>query len=1076
MKPFFLFYSTILFFRFGLIKCLTDVQLGFLFTQRSDYFDSNVGFIQSAGVVPIALEKIRNLSLLPNLNLSFYWRFDNCIEAKASGESLELSKLVNVSVLFGPSCSQSVIRSSLVTQQFNTPIFPWGMVSASQIYNRNRFPNVFTVVSTFYSLSYAVIDLMKTFNWTTYTYLIASAEAKRCNAMHTDFATVIAQYYPKGQETYALITKNPPTEQNYVDFIKNSKALSRVIISCFDEDKWKRDFLLSMYDNGLNNSEWVHINMDLKKAGFQTNYNDGSDNSVPFYKDVYGVNDGRDNDALKMAKMMLNVDSSREVMLTQNVTNIVINNIKKWPFYCNDCNTTGISSISAYSSLLYDSLLVWAELMNHSITTYGEQETLANYSLLKSGCNRTFKGLLETFRYDADCIKLPLLQLRGLNKNGEPIAYINYTFTAVLAFNKLVANEDYESTIFANWDNQIPLNKPLCGYNGNSCPEDFFKDYLGVAVAIIVVIVLAVIFIVICTIYTIYRVRRNDIEELSKWKIPFIRLERPKDENIEVNQSLYSFSSGKTSKSSRATLNTRQDTTHFMYLYYDGQSVVGQKHNVKFFDTKENMKELTKILLMDHQNINKFFGMSIDGSIPLSIWGYCKRRSLFDILQTDNSMFDTFFLMCLIRDTVEGTHFIHNSFLNFHGQLTSKNCLISDRWQVKISNFNLKSLREREKLDVNDKLWMAPEHLRNDDSVSSQEGDIYSLGIIFSEIITKGSPWDLENRDESVQELIYLIKRGSFPLIRPEIEPYNGMEINPAMITLVKDCWNEKPDDRPSIKQIRSIVNAFKDKRSSNLMDHVFRILEEYAQTLRDEVNERTKELVEEQKKIDVLLNKMLPTSVASKLKLGKAIEPEDFDSVTIFFADVVKFTLLSSKCSPLQVITLVNDLYTMFDNIIESLDVYKVETIGDGYLCVSGLPIRNGNKHGWEIAMLSLRFMDSAHKFKIPFLPEEKVSLRIGCNTGPCVTSVVGLSMPRYCLFGDTVNTASRMESNGRPGRIHMTEACFNLLTELGGFALECRGEVIIKGKGVMTTYWLNGLAESNPDYIHYDITTHND
>ncbi|VDM82481.1 unnamed protein product [Strongylus vulgaris] len=91
------------------------------------------------------------------------------------------------------------------------------------------------------------------------------------------------------------------------------------------------------------------------------------------------------------------------------------------------------------------------------------------------------------------------------------------------------------------------------------------------------------------------------------------------------------------------------------------------------------------------------------------------------------------------------------------------------------------------------------------------------------------------------------------------------------------------------------------------------------------------------------------------------------------------------------------------------------VETIGDGYLCVSGLPHRNGQEHIKEICSMSLAFMKSLNNFKIPHLPQERINLRIGAHTGSVVAGVVGLTMPRYCLFGDTVNTASRMESNGK-------------------------------------------------------------
>ncbi|KAK6751853.1 hypothetical protein RB195_003338 [Necator americanus] len=167
-----------------------------------------------------------------------------------------------------------------------------------------------------------------------------------------------------------------------------------------------------------------------------------------------------------------------------------------------------------------------------------------------------------------------------------------------------------------------------------------------------------------------------------------------------------------------------------------------------------------------------------------------------------------------------------------------------------------------------------------------------------------------------------------------------------------------------------------------NLMDHMFNMLEECTRTLELDVEERTKQLQEEKKKADILLGKMLPRQVADRLKLGQTVEPEGFNCVTVFFSDVVKFTQLAAKCSAFQVVSLLNDLYGGFDSIIEEHCVYKVESIGDGYLCVSGLPTRNGDTHIKEIAELSLSFMEFADEFRFSPLPRERILLRIGMNT----------------------------------------------------------------------------------------------
>eukprot|EP00126_Sphaerothecum_destruens_P015541 Sdes_comp9559_c0_seq2m1035 len=204
----------------------------------------------------------------------------------------------------------------------------------------------------------------------------------------------------------------------------------------------------------------------------------------------------------------------------------------------------------------------------------------------------------------------------------------------------------------------------------------------------------------------------------------------------------------------------------------------------------------------------------------------------------------------------------------------------------------------------------------------------------------------------------------------------------------------------------------------------------------------------------------MLPRKVADILKRGNAVSAESFDSSTIFFSDIVGFTTIAAQGTPMDVVTLLNELYTCFDDIIDNHDVYKVETIGDAYMCVSGIPIRNENRHAGEISSLALNLLNAVTTFKIPHLKDTQLQLRIGIHSGPAVAGVVGLKMPRYCLFGDTVNTASRMESGGLALRIHVSQATYDLLQILTGYTLVERGKITLKGKGEMTTYWLTGKA----------------
>ncbi|XP_077313864.1 atrial natriuretic peptide receptor 1-like [Lithobates pipiens] len=154
----------------------------------------------------------------------------------------------------------------------------------------------------------------------------------------------------------------------------------------------------------------------------------------------------------------------------------------------------------------------------------------------------------------------------------------------------------------------------------------------------------------------------------------------------------------------------------------------------------------------------------------------------------------------------------------------------------------------------------------------------------------------------------------------------------------------------------------------------------------------------------------------------------------------------------------MLNNLYVCFDTRIESFNVYKVETIGDAYMVVSGLPERSNDKHADEIAKMSLDLVAAVRQVIIPHMPNERLQLRAGIHTGPCVAGVVGHKMPRYCLFGDTVNTASRMESTSLPQKIHISSATYQELIIDNAYEIEPRGEIEVKGKGKMKTYWLLG------------------
>ncbi|XP_055371528.1 uncharacterized protein LOC129605660 [Condylostylus longicornis] len=237
---------------------------------------------------------------------------------------------------------------------------------------------------------------------------------------------------------------------------------------------------------------------------------------------------------------------------------------------------------------------------------------------------------------------------------------------------------------------------------------------------------------------------------------------------------------------------------------------------------------------------------------------------------------------------------------------------------------------------------------------------------------------------------------------------------------------------------------------------------------------QKAKELKREKRKSDSLLFQMLPPSVATQLKQTQQVPAECYEAATIYFSDIVGFTEIAAECTPLEVVTFLNSIYKVFDERIECYDVYKVETIGDSYMVASGLPVKNGNKHVTEIATMALDLLDASSLFKIPRRNSETLQIRCGAHTGPVVAGIVGTKMPRYCLFGDTVNTASRMESTGESQKIHITEEMNEALMRVGGYKTEHRGLIDVKGKGLMSTYWLT--CKDGPVTVREEISWYAD
>ncbi|XP_034230104.1 receptor-type guanylate cyclase Gyc76C [Thrips palmi] len=664
---------------------------------------------------------------------------------------------------------------------------------------------------------------------------------------------------------------------------------------------------------------------------------------------------------------------------------------------------------------------------------------------------------------------------------------------------------------------QPPVAEPVCGFRGERCIRHTGEIAGGVAGSLLLLTLIAGL--------VVYRNWRYEQElDSLLWKVDFREIkmadastpgangaangvanghvqlngqaERVKDKQADAPDGHQNHSPQPPLRTSQVSLSSNPDADfRYSCIYttvgvYRGRVLAVKKLGKTSIDiTRAVKKELKLMRDLRHDNLNAFIGACVDPPNVCIVTEYCTRGSLKDILENEDVKLDNMFIASLVGDILRGMIFLHDSPLRFHGNLKSSNCLVDSRWVVKVADFGLHELKRGaddaggatllQQLQLHHLhrannnhdqdtpckcdglLYRAPELLRAALAAprGSQKGDVFAFGVVLYEIQGRHGPYgDCALAVDEVLRRVLHPEPGQ-PPYRP---PLDSLENSFDFVReCLQECWAEDPELRPDLKAVRARLRPLRKGMKPNIFDNMIAMMEKYANNLEVLVDERTDQLQQEKRKTEALLYEMLPRCVADQLKRGQKVQAESFDSVTIYFSDIVGFTAMSAQSTPLQVVDFLNDLYTCFDSTIGHFDVYKVETIGDAYMVVSGLPVRNGDAHAAEVASMSLQLLEAVKTFRIRHRPGDALQLRIGIHSGPVCAGVVGLKMPRYCLFGDTVNTASRMESNGLPLRIHCSAECAALLQRIGGYELADRGLVRIKGKGDVRTYWLLGESE---------------
>ncbi|KAL4617579.1 Atrial natriuretic peptide receptor 2-like [Arapaima gigas] len=972
-------------------------------------------------------------------------------EDQGSGCSETRAQIIAVDTLynkpdafFGPGCVYSVASVGRFATHWKLPLITAG----APAYGFDLKTEYRTVVRTGPSttkLGEFAFYLHSHFNWTSRAVLV-----------FLDLKTDDRPYYFISEGIYTFLAQENitveaqpyggPESVNYNEIIAHIKDNGRIVYICGPLDTF-HNIMKHFQSEGLNPEDYAFFYLDM--------FGESLRNSS--YKPWLNANENYRTDPIKLFQSVFVITyrepDNPEYTAFQQELHLRAKQdfgVKLEP-----------SLVDFIAGCFYDGFMLYALALNETLAEGGSQND--GIAITKKMQNRKFwgvTGLVSTDKNNDRNTDFTLWAMTN-HKTGQYGVVAHYNGT-----NKEII---WSQTETIQWPKgRPPLDNPICAFSLDhpSCNE----NHLPVLGIVAVGSGLALIIFGISS-FLIYRKLKLEKELAGMlWRI------RWEDLQFESPNKYHKRAGSRLTLSQRGSSYGSLISAHGKHQlfaktgYFKGNLVAIKHVNKKRIElTRQVLFELKHMRDVQFNHLTRFIGACIDAPNICIVTEYCPRGSLQDILENDSINLDWMFRYSLINDIVKGMNFLHNSYIGSHGNLKSSNCVVDSRFVLKITDYGLASFRSSGENEDSHalyakKLWTAPELLIYDrpPPQGTQKGDVYSFGIILQEIALRNGPFYVEGMDLSPKEIVQKVRNGQRPYFRPTVDTSCHCE---ELAVLMESCWAEDPAERPDFSHIKIYITKLNKEGSTSILNNLLSRMEQYANNLENLVEERTQAYLEEKRKAENLLYQILPHSVAEQLKRGETVQAEAFDSVTIYFSDIVGFTSLSAESTPLQVVNLLNDLYTCFDAIIDNFDVYKVETIGDAYMVVSGLPVRNGKLHAREIAGMSLALLEQVKTFKIRHRPNDQLRLRIGIHTGPVCAGVVGLKMPRYCLFGDTVNTASRMESNGEALKIHVSSATKEVLDEFGYFELQLRGDVEMKGKGKMRTYWL--LGEKTDVYV---------
>ncbi|XP_050352312.1 atrial natriuretic peptide receptor 1 [Nymphalis io] len=1057
--------------------CLSDrtvYKVGVLMASR---LDSPFDLERCGPAVDLALDKV-NEKFLAHHNVELQkvqGSYPSCSGAIAPGLAADMHFKDDVIAFVGPACAFALEPVARLAAYWNTPIItgmgdqppsegelaaPASVVSRMHrlrnlrkgtrpqtLFNdKGKYPTLTRMSYCQCRLPRVFTSVFERFGWSHVALLLDKSDL---------FSLTVGKSLEWGLRKEGVLKAVRELDGNEREsceaLLKDVSMYARVVILSV-RGSLVREFLLAAHSLGMTRGDWAFLDVEIFQGGY-------------WGETGWAAGDERDTAARAAYEALLRVSLK---LPTGDRFDEFADTVRARAKQHYNYTFSDGEEVNFFIGAFYDGVYLLGMALNETLTESGDIRDGRNITRRMWG--RDFHGITGHVRIDAVGDRdadYAILDLDPVTGKFEVVAF----YHGLNSSYKPVAGKAIH---WPGGRRAPPPDKPRCGFLGTDpvCQGEaqavLIYCFIGLAVFLTLAVTAA------CVAYK--QVRIDAELNNTAWRV------RPEEVLVEVGTGLGSspalhsinevlkLSLGWSTRSNSTTgVGPALTLSSFTVGLYKGNRVAVKKiHRKKLDLNKKLLWEIKQARNVSHENTARFIGACVDCPLVFILTEYCPKGSLKDVLANEELQLDWNFRTSLVHDIVQGMCYLHSG-LGAHGKLRSSNCLIDGRFVLKISDYGLNTLCTPTDLIKDDAyyyklLWTAPELVAGSvypGIVASQKGDVYSFGIILEEIVLRAGPFHHYTDAMTNKEIVSRVSAHESPPFRPAVvvgEVGSAGGAAAELLELAARCWADGPDDRPSFDTINAnYIKGYCD----NLMDDLLRRMEQYANNLESLVEEKTEQLSLEKKRSEELLYQVLPRPVAQQLMAGEVVQPESFESVTVYFSDIVGFTELCAASTPMQVVDLLNDLYSTFDRIIGFYDVYKVETIGDAYMVVSGLPERNGDLHAREICLMALAVVEAVRSFVVRHRPAHRLEVRVGVHSGPVCAGVVGVKMPHYCLFGDTVNTASRMESTGQPLRIHLSENTRILLEQWGTFVVERRGEVELKGRGRMLTHWLLHCSE---------------